>query len=96
MEYLEINDPSCLPSSGIFLITTSHTGRRKKRKDEILHFRYCPETLWLDAPLHKNYAANIELKAYDYNINECGSLQAHNMKTAIEKLKSFLHSKLLE
>lgn len=96
MEYLEINDPSCLPSSGIFLITTSHTGRRKKRKDEILHFRYCPETLWLDTPLQKNYAANIELKAYDYNINECGSLQAHNMKTAIEKLKSFLHAKLLE
>ncbi|WP_372368732.1 DUF3754 domain-containing protein [Candidatus Uabimicrobium sp. HlEnr_7] len=96
MEYLEISDPSCLPGSGIFLITTSHTGRRKKRKDEVLHFRYCPETLWLDTPLKKSYSANITVETYDYNIGECGSLQANNMKTATEKLKSFLHSKLLE
>lgn len=96
-DYLEVSDPTLMPKSGKILLEKAyHTKmyKRKNRHEEILPFKYCPDTLWLDSPLEKSYEAGTVVFSPELFVQGAGELQMNSVENSQKIFNQWLLQQL--
>lgn len=97
MDYLEVSDPSFLPSTGKLMLPPPYPAKmysKKHRREETVSFLYQPDMLWFVTPLAQAYERGTVIISPELIIKGAGEFAITPLADAVEELKNWLAQQL--